>query len=231
MSSHGSVRPVLGSLRTLVVVCGLVILIALSGCDGGGDGGGGDGNGGGSVPASSQTSDVTLDVIDQVLRILVGDTGQTQAESRAASSADGVVRSVTTRQEPVNITLECLEGDVSFDGEADRSGDDFTVDGVIAFHNCEGINGSLTIDSEGSIAGDEITIRPTMDGRVRTEGCTIDFLSLAVDAAATTRGSVIPPIIGNGTIEATCNGESIACTLRDINLLDRDVFANSCMGM
>lgn len=205
----------------LILVFNLLLLAALSGCDGGS--GGDDNIDGGSV--NTQVSTSSIEVINRVLDILLGDD----------SEARRLQMESITRQEAVNVTLPCSTGEVSFNGEAfvDTGGgvDNFSIDGVMNFNNCEGIDGSVGLDSSGTIDSNQINIGIILNGAVDAEGCNIGFNHFSADTTANLSGVITSPIIGNGNINATCDGESVACTLSNVNLEDQDAFEQSCISL
>jgi len=209
----------------LILILFLLLIYSLSGCDGGG--GNDDNTGSGSVNTESaniQVSTSSIEVINRVLDILLGDDSETRRLNMES----------ITRQQAVNVTLPCSIGEVSFNGDASvvRGGgvDNFSIDGAMNFNNCENIDGSISLDSSGTIDGNQITIGIILNGDLDTEECNIGFNQFSADTTANLSGIITSPVIGNGNIDATCDGESVACTLNNVNLEDKDAFEQSCMN-
>jgi hypothetical protein len=106
--------------------------------------------------------------------------------------------------------------------------DDFTIAGTATFRSCDGINGALTLESAGTIDGNRITVAVTLNNAVNAEGCTITFDDFSLDTTANSSGILTAPIIANGVVRGTCDGESITCTVNNVNIDDRAAFADSC---
>jgi hypothetical protein len=218
----------------LVALCGgLCLLIALSGCSG--DGGGDNNGGGGPVDpgqVTNTTADNTADVVQKVLEVILGDDGDLQGQTRTA----GAIRrspEADTRQQ-VSVTIGCNTGQVAFTGDATTvergTVEDFTIGGIVTFSSCDGINGALTLDSAGTIDGNRITVAVTLNDSVTAtaELCTTTFTDFSLNTTANSSGIITSPIIANGVVRGTCDGESITCTVNNVDIDDRAAFADSC---
>jgi hypothetical protein len=221
-------------VELFVALCGgLCLLIALYGCSGDGEG---DSNGGGGPVAPGQvinnTADNTVDVVQRVLAVILGDAGDVRGQTQTA----GAIRhsqAADTRQQ-VSLTLECDPGQVVFTGDATTvergTVEDFTIEGIVTFSNCDSINGAVSLDSAGTIDGNRITVTVTLNDSVTAEGCTTTFDDFSLDTTVNSSGIITSPIIANGVVRGTCDGESITCTVNNVDIDNRTAFADSCQG-
>lgn len=218
------------SFRWIAVFLIISGCLLLAGCGGGGD----DDGSQATTTSQTQTSTAARQVIERVLEILIGDTGTTQTQGQTPTARSGVITDVHTRQQSVSVTVECSVGQVSFTGEADSQPTDgaenFMISGTFNFNNCEGIDGTLSLFSSGTITDTEIDLSLTLDGDISAEGCTITFLEFSVITAADSSGSLTEPILTNGGLDAACDGDSIACTFNNTDLENREAFKNSCQA-
>jgi hypothetical protein len=215
-----------------VTLCGsLCLLIALYGCSG--DGGGDNNGGGGPVDAgqvTNTTADNTADVVQRVLEVILGDEGDLRGQTRTAGALRRSPEADTRQQ--VSVTIECNTGQVAFTGDVttvERGAvEDFTIEGTVTFSNCDSINGALTLDSAGTINGNLITVTVTLNNSVNAEGCTMTFDDFSLGTTANSSGIITAPIIANGVVRGTCDGESITCTVNNVDIDDRAAFEDSC---
>jgi hypothetical protein len=198
-------------------------MLVLYGC--GGDENNGNGDGNPNLAASrTQVTRNTLDVVDRVLEIVIGDEASvTQGQHRADGGA-------VTRQEPVRITIPCDRGEVSFRGEIDNGASEnrFTIDGIVTFTNCDGIAGRLGLDSAGTVRGNQITIALTLEGDLTAEGCSLTFADFSAATTANTQGRLTSPVLVNGVLRATCDDDRMVCTPANVDIADREAFEDSC---
>ncbi len=213
-----------------VTVCGLFFLIALHGCSGGGGDGDGDTGDGGEPVGNPDavTSSSALSTIGVVLRVLLGTDTTAQGSNQVVDVTRTAQHGAVTTRQQVSLTIPCeTRGSASFDGDVIQNGGDFSLDGTIDFDNCDGIDGSLRLDSTGT-AINRIDVLITLNGTVSIEGCSVTFVQFSADVMTTSLAIIIPPIIANGTIRATCGADSVTCVLNDIDLEDVEAFENSC---
>jgi hypothetical protein len=230
------------------VVWGVCLLTALSGCPGGG---GDDNGGGGGDGDRTQVTNNTREVIDRVLNIVLGDNGGVRGQTRATQANSRLQGKVDTRRQ-VTITIECNLGQVSFAGDVTTvdqgTVEDFTIAGTVTFGSCDGISGTLSLDSEGTMDSSRITLNVTLNGSINAgervgiaastnEGeltvipvCTITFDDLSLDTTANRSGIITSPVIASGEIRATCDGRSITCTVNNVDIDNREAFEDSCQG-
>jgi hypothetical protein len=206
------------SVMFAATVGGIFLLTVLYGC--------------GGQASTTLTTDNSTTVVRRVLAILLGsDTGVMQGNSRAADTENPTQVEAITRQD-VSLTEPCNGGQVSFVGQ-ETSEDlgtvqSFTIDGTVTFTDCLGINGRVTVNSAGTADSNQIILAVTLNGSVSAEGCTINFNGFSADTTATATGIINSPIIVNGALSATCDGDSIACTLNNVDLDDFEAFDNGC---
>jgi hypothetical protein len=223
-------------LPYVLVSLGVMLLLACAGCSGGG----GDSNGGGTgQTATSQASTRTNQAVDLVLEILFGeDTGVSRSSTQPVQVTRLAhltqVAAESRQTETVNLTLSCDPGQVSFNGtvtvEEGETADAFEITGTFGFNNCEGISGTLRFTSTGTVSSSQISIEVTLNGALNVEGCTVGFTAFSFDTTANAAGMITSPIIANGTISATCGGDSATCTLNNVDVSDVDAFENSCQS-
>jgi hypothetical protein len=106
--------------------------------------------------------------------------------------------------------------------------DSFTIDGAITFTNCEGISGVLTLDATGTIGSSQTAVIVTLNGPVTVEGCTVTFDAFSASTTANLSGVITSPIIANGSVSSTCDGDSVTCTLNNVDLSNQAAFESSC---
>lgn len=137
------------------------------------------------------------------------------------------MEAITNQQ--VEVTVECSDrGEVTFFGDGTATSAYFTLAGAMEFDNCDGIDGSLDVDSEGPISGNVIDARAVFNGVLTAEACPVTFDQFTTDFTFTTAGVITSTIIGNGTISATCGGETAVCVLDNVDLEDTQAFEASC---
>lgn len=215
--------------RVLFAVCGVFLLLAaLPGCNSGGDG---DGTGEGETRVTRSATAI----VDRVLDVVIGeDTGVSRGLTPSIDPESRIPGGASARQEDVSVTIPCNTGQVSFDGEAtvEEAGtvDRFTINGSVTFANCDGINGALTLNSTGTVDSRQIVLSVTLNSSVSAEGCNITFNAFRANTTATLSGSITAPILATGSLSATCGGESIACTLNNIDINNQEAFEGSCQS-
>jgi hypothetical protein len=202
------------------MICGFFLLMALYGC------GGGDEN---NENDRHQVTSTSIDVTKRVLNVVLGtNTGVTQGQLQATDRTQG--EGIPRQQ--VNETFACDTGQVSFAGDV-TGAQNFTFNGTMTFANCDGMNGAVTVNVMGTISGSQIadtqiTLTVTLHGSVSAEGCTITFHAFSIGTTADAFGTITSPLLASGVLSATCDGESISCTLNNVDLNHQAVFTNSC---
>ncbi|GEM_PF-6719003 len=189
-----STRPTL--VAFLIV---LLFLPSLSACDSGGD------NDGEISETALNTFSTMLGNVFGALSLAVTQVGK--ADVPAARSA------ATLSPEEV---VPCPQG-----GQLDVTGDfgsgpELTFNLDVTFEGCNGIDGALAVTGSGSIVQNQSTFNFLLNGSV-SDGCTIDFSNFSEQVTTNTLSRTATVTL-DGTIGATCEGQSFTCTMNDMTI-------------
>jgi hypothetical protein len=186
-------------LSFIALILVLLLPPSLSACDSGGDTG-------------NELSDATLNSFSTMLgnvfsalSLAVSQVGKTDlpaARSAAILSPDD--------------TVPCPQG-----GQLDVTGDfgsgpELTFDLDVTFEGCNGIDGTLAVTGSGSIAQNQSTFDLLLNGSV-SDDCTIEFNDFSERVTANTLDRTATLTL-DGTIGATCDGQSFTCTMNDMQI-------------
>lgn len=219
-------------LLPLVVGALCVTLLSCSEGDGGDDDGEG---GGGSQNPTTSTSTTSMEVINRVLQILFGDEAVSQSQSRVNNApAQRLMDTIVRQTEQASLTLSCSNGSVSFDGlvtvEDLGNSATFEITGTMVFSDCEGIDGTLALETSGTATSSEISLMIELNGQVSADSCLITFDQFSVDTTANATGTEITSdMIANGGLNGACDGDSVACTFDNVDVQDIEQFEASCV--
>ncbi len=183
----------------LVLLIVLLFLPSLSACDSGGD------NGGEISDTALNTFSSMLGNVFSALSLAVTQVGKTDVP--AARSA------ATLSPED---TVPCPQG-----GQLDVTGDfgsgpELSFDLDVTFEGCNGIDGALAVSGSGSVAQNQATFNLLLNGSV-SDGCTIDFNDFSEQVTTNTLNRTATLML-DGTIGATCEGQSFTCTMNDMQI-------------
>jgi len=198
-------------LKTLVFI--VLLTLALAGC--GGDSGGE----GGGDPVDTATLSQFNTAINDVLDTAGDALGQVQTSSEARHAR----REGGTRQATIDVNVTCPEnGTFLLHGQADFNDPTFTFNADLTLNGCNGIDGILTYTGEATFSEDLFSFNLNLEGSVSTSACTIHFDAFEQSASANpnTQDFVVSL---DGSISATCNGESFRCTMDGLSISDSDV--------
>jgi hypothetical protein len=200
-------------LKTLVFI--VLLTPALSGCGGGSDG---DGEGGGD-PVDTATLSQFNTAINDVLNTAGDALGQVEMSSEARQAR----REGGTRQATIDVNVACPEnGNFLLRGQADFNDPTFTVNADLTLNGCNGIDGTLTYTGEATFTEEIFSFNLSLEGNVSTPECTINFD--AFEQSASTNLNTQDFVVSlDGSISATCNGESFRCTMDGLSISDSDV--------
>ncbi len=198
------------TLVALLIV--LLFLPSLSACDSGGDDDG-------------EISDAALNTFSTMLEDVFG--ALTLALTQAGKTDLPAARSAATFS-PEEI-VPCPQG-----GQLDVTGDfgsgpELTFSLDVTFEGCNGIDGALAVTGSGSIAQNQSTFNLLLNGSV-SDGCTIDFNEFSEQVTTNTLSRTATVAL-DGTLEATCEGQSFTCTMNDLTLDENttgDAFRGVC---
>lgn len=181
---------------------------------------------GGSGPAPETASASALTVVDRILDLLFGAAG-TNGASPSVSPPRGAVPN--TPRDVTEILACDTSGEVTFVGTVDTDVSPFTLDGNMNFANCDSITGDIGISSTGLLSGSGIDLDIAMNGTVMADDCSaVTFTNFDVTTEASLIGRITDPIIANGMVSGVCTNEGFSCSLTNVDLDDRDAFAQSC---
>ena len=185
------------TLIALLIV--LLFLPSLSACDSGGDNG-------------EELSDATLNTFSSMLGNVF--SALSLALTQVGKADVPAARSAATLS-PED-TVPCPQG-----GQLDVTGDfgsgpelSFNLD--VTFEGCNGIDGALAVTGSGSIAQNQSTFDLLLNGSV-SDGCAIDFNDFSEQVTTNTLSRTATVTI-DGTIGATCDGQSFTCTMNDMTI-------------
>ena len=197
-------------LKTFVFI--VLLTLALSGC--GGDSGGE----GGGDPVDTATLAQFNTAINDVLDTAGDALGQVQTSSEARHAR----REGGTRQATIDVNVTCPEnGNFLLRGQADFNDPTFTFNADLTLNGCNGIDGILTYTGEATFLEEMFSFNLSLEGDVSTPECTISFDSFEQSASANTNTQDVVVSL-DGSISATCNGESFRCTMDGLSISDSD---------
>jgi hypothetical protein len=206
-------------LKILVFIA--LLTLALSGCGGGSDG---DGESGGE-PVSTATLSQFNTALNDVMNTAGDALGQVQTtgETRNTRQEGG------TRQATIDVNVTCPEnGNFLLSGQADFNDPTFTFNADLTLNGCNGIDGILTYTGEATFSEEIFSFSLNLDGHVSTPECTINFDAFEQSASgdSNTQDFVVSL---DGSISATCNGESFRCTMDGLSISDSDASGEADM--
>lgn len=125
------------------------------------------------------------------------------------------------------VERDCPEGgtlDVTTNGSGNN------LDLSIAFQNCNGIDGTLSMVGSQSFSGSDFNYELTMNGTLDGQ-CAVSYndYQQSISTNTSTGGTSVTM---NGQISATCSGGSTTCSFNDtpldVNGGNANVFADNC---
>jgi hypothetical protein len=197
-------------LKTFVVI--VLLTPALAGC--GGDSGGE----GGGDPVDTATLSQFNTAINDVLNTAGDALGQVEMSSEARQAR----REGGTRQATIDVDVTCPEnGNFLLRGQADFNDPTFTFNADLTLNECNGINGILTYTGEATVTEEILSFNLSLEGNISTPECTINFD--AFEQSTSTNLNTQDFVVSlDGSISATCNGESFRCTMDGLSISDSD---------
>ena len=208
-------------LPSVVLVLGLIL--GFVGCNG-------DSN-------DDDIDQATLQEVETILSAVINETTEAVNAVEAQLFPAPVRQQVTTRQEPVNLPVVCLEGgQLRVVGQVLTEDTGFTLDATESFTNCDGLNGTIAVTAEVTREvtddGVETAYTATLNGTV-INACTLAFNQTVVAAS---RSALTGDTVGtiDGAITATCESTSFTCLL-DALVFPQDpatvrvILADSCL--
>ena len=225
------------------VLIGLLLLGLMVGCNGEGIDGGFDNQ-------LSSTERVTVgatDAVNRVLELMLGNGVDltTETTTDATSQATPAATQGLLRVKPphllaqlgnVDMTLPCGTGSVTLSGTIDAnpagtsgtSDVSFTVSAMANFSQCDGMNGTLTLASDGTVGTHHIVYLMSLNGTLQAETCAITFDQVTMTIEANPSGLLTAPIIGNGSTHGACSEVTLTCRFNDLDIDDYEMFEASC---
>lgn len=110
----------------------------------------------------------------------------------------------------------CPEGG-SFDvsGTSSASQSSFSVDVLIGFNDCNGLNGSMSIDGSGSFSETAVSLDLIFDGAISGDQCSLSFdrFRETLDSNLQTGSTVLTL---DGDYRGSCGAEGFVCAFNDV---------------